>query len=132
MSSTSGVSSGLLVGNAFPLALVRRRVEIEPDTAEALRSAMGGRKIFSFWGHARTLAAVNRWLGADLTPATERPALTCDPSTGLPSLAGNVFSECWVVSPEFETGFRPAIGAEVPPGKIKGWQVLRLNWKKQS
>lgn len=121
-------SAGLLVGNSFPLSLVRRRVVIEPVAVETLRAALATKFVRSFWGHANTLAAVSRWLGSDLTPASERPALFCDAVTRLPMLDGEIFAECWVISPDYAPGFRPTLGVEVPPEKIPTWQVLRLTW----
>jgi len=129
MNTDRSSSAEVLVGNVFPLSLVRRKLVIEPVSIDIFRAALRGKTVRSFWGHASTLAAVNRFLGTDLTPATARPALVCDQATGLPSLDGHAFSECWVISPEYEAGFRPAIGAEVPPEKILGWQVLRMRWE---
>lgn len=111
-----------------PLSLVRRRVVIQPESPGALRAALGSRSVYSYWGHPATLRTVNDWLGVDLTPRTDRPALACDAKTGRPVLDGLVFSECWVVSPDYEPGVRPAMGAIAPSEKIKGWQVLRMQW----
>jgi hypothetical protein len=131
MNPSPADSSGLLVGNSFPLSLIRRRVVIEPTTVDALRAALAGKTLHSFWGHANTLAAASRHLGVDLTPTGSRRALVCDPASALPSLDQLVFSECWIVSPEYAAGFRPALGAEVPPATITGWQVLRMQWSDQ-
>ena len=114
----------ILVGNSFPLPLIRRAAEIAPQPAEAFpRDA----RIVSYWGHANTLAAANAFLGVDLTPETERPALSLSPEL-LPSLNGESFDECWVLSPDYAEGFRPAVGSEVSPDKIKGWTMLRIVW----
>jgi hypothetical protein len=120
-----------LIGNTFPWSLIRRPVHVVPTSLDVWRSALAGKVVHSFWGHASTLAAVNVCVGVDLTPPTARPTLLCDPISLLPSLNGVLFTECWVVSPEFEAGFRPATGAEVPLEKINGWQVLRINWNDQ-
>ena len=118
----------LLIGNSFPLTLIRRSVNISPrplsDLMEALGNADG---VDSFWGHENTLSAVNGLLGIDLTPRESRPALSLDPS-GLPGLYGKSYSECWIVSPDYIPGFRPAIGAEVGSDKITGWQILKMEW----
>jgi hypothetical protein len=37
-------------------------------------------------------------------------------------------NECWVLSPDYPPGFRPAIGEEVTDDKIIGWQVLKIKW----
>jgi hypothetical protein len=116
-----------LVGSSFPLAMIRRRVVIEPTSIDVLRSAMKERPYVSFWGHSNTLAAAAAMLGADVTPASERPVLDVG-TDNLPMLEGCSFTECWVVAPSYEPGFRPAVGEEVPLGKIDGWQVLRIDW----
>ncbi|MCX6878610.1 MAG: hypothetical protein NTW21_33065 [Verrucomicrobia bacterium] len=41
-----------LLGNAFPLTLVRRPVRIEPHPLDELRQAIAARGCVSFWGHA--------------------------------------------------------------------------------
>ncbi len=119
----------ILIGNSYPLSLVRCEVTIRPETRARLKETMGKRVIHSFWGHANTLAAATAFAGVDLTPATERPALALTPD-GLPTLDGVVFRECWVLSPDYAPGFRPRVGEEVPEDVIEGWQVLRLNWSK--
>ena len=81
----------------------------------------------SFWGHSNTLAAAREILGVDVAPAVERPAVVLT-DENLPSLDGAEARECWVLSPDYAPGFRPAPGEEVPPEKILGWQVLRILW----
>lgn len=120
-------SRALLVGNAFPLSLVRRRVDICPAGVGELLAAVTGRRQVSFWGHANTLAAASRFVGFDLTPAEARPALSLD-ADGYPCYGGDVFRECWVVSPDYVEDFRPVVGQEVPADRIAGWQVLHLLW----
>lgn len=120
--------SPILIGNAFPLSLARQPVSITPVPLATLRRALRTRQLLSFWGHANTLAAANAVLGHDLTPASERPALTLTPA-GLPTLAGHTFRECWILSPNYAPGFRPNIATEVTPAQISGWQLLRLRWQ---
>lgn len=117
----------LLIGSTFPLSLIRRKVVIEPQPLAVLRELVRARSLASFWGHRNTLAVANTLLGVDLAPKTERPALHLT-ATGLLELEGEVFDECWVISPEYARGFRPAVGEEVPAAKIQDWQVLRLVW----
>lgn len=121
-------SDNLLIGNSFPLPLIRRDVRITLSSREELRRQMANRPVASFWGHANTLAAAGQWLGMDLTPATERPALTLSPEQ-LPMLDGQVYHECYVLSPDYRPGFRPAIGVEVSSKDILGWQLLHLTWE---
>jgi hypothetical protein len=119
----------LLIGNSFPLSLIRRRVTIEPVPLETLREAIvsaGG--VLSFWGHVNTLAVAEAALGHSVEPASERPALRLSPDN-LPLFEGRIFAQCWILSPDYTENFRPKVGEEVPTEKIKSWQVLRMRWE---
>lgn len=128
-SKSLGVNSKepILIGSAFPLSLIRRRVEIEPCGLDQVRAELRGRPIASFWGHANTLALANSLLGVNVAPRVERPAVVLN-SNQLPTLDGVVFTECVVLSPDFVSGFRPKEGETVGADKIIGWQVLRMEW----
>jgi hypothetical protein len=116
-----------LVGSTFPLALVRRRAIIEPASLDELREAVRTQGVASFWGHADTLAVASAILGVDVTPRVTRPALVLD-EDGLPSLDGQSYDSCWVLSPEYTPGYRPGIAEEVSPMRIVAWRVLRIRW----
>ncbi len=128
MSTSAPAGRRFLLGNSFPLSLIRRRVVVEPRPMEELIVALREGEVASFWGHANTVVAVSSVLGVDLRPRTARPALTLGDS-GLPVLDGVAFEECWILSPDYEPGFRPEIGAEVTPDKIRGWLALRIRWE---
>ena len=117
----------ILIGNTFPLTLARRKFTVEPASMEALRKAVDGKEVLSFWGHANTLAAASAVSGVDLTPKVERPVLSLSPDK-LPMLDNQEFKECWIVSPDYRDNFRPAINVEIPGEMISGWQVLKLTW----
>ncbi len=120
----------ILIGNSFPFSLVRNaRMVAEPQPLAALMGALADADVVSFWGHANTLAAAEEELGRSLKPRTERPAITLSPE-GLPMLGGCEFDTCWLLSPDYQEGFRPPAGAEVVPEQIAGWQVLKLTWNK--
>lgn len=114
----------VLVGNAFPLSLIRRTVRIEPQTEDVFpRNTM----VFSFWGHTNTLPHVNAFLGLDLTPKSERIAVTLNDDL-FPQLLGEIFRECWIISPNYTENFRPRIGEEISAEKIKDWTLLKITW----
>ncbi len=117
----------LLLGNTFPLSLMRRRVIVEQVSVEELRAAAAQRPVRSFWGHASTLAAAEEVLGFPAAPRTDRLALTLSENE-LPVLDGEEFTEAWVLSPRVAHGHRPAPGAETPPAAITGWSALHLTW----
>ncbi|MCX6879330.1 MAG: hypothetical protein NTW21_36830 [Verrucomicrobia bacterium] len=117
--------SPVLLGNTFPLTLIRRPVRIEPRPLDELRQAVAAQGCVSFWGHTNTLQAAREMLGFDPTPTTERPALTLNGDL-LPSLNGMVFDEVWVLSPTYQTGYRPKPDQATPPELILNWQVLRV------
>lgn len=118
----------VLIGNSFPLSLIRRAVHIEPRSLEELQQAVGERGCLSYWGHANTLEATRKLLGFDPTPTVCRPALTLS-SNLLPCLDGVEFAEVWVLSPDYAEGFRPQIAVEVAQERIIGWQVLRIAFR---
>ena len=89
----------VLVGNAFPLSLVRN-----------------------------TRLAAEAVLGVSLAPKTPRPAITLS-AEARPQLEGYTFDTCWVLSPDYRKDFRPAIGQEVPLDAIRGWHALKLTWQ---
>ena len=126
--TTDCVSADILLGNSFPLSLIRRPVSIEPFPAETLRGRLEGAQVHSFWGHGNTLKAASQWLGIDLTPKTERPVIVLS-EDGLPQLDSLTFHECFILSPDYRLGFRPAIGAEVASEDIIAWTVLSIIWK---
>lgn len=117
----------ILVSNSFPFALVRRPMHVRPRSLEVLRALLKVHPLHSAWGHGNTLAAAMDFLGHDLTPACERPALTLS-ADGLPMLDNVVFTDCWLLSPNYPAGYRPRINEEVPCDRILGWQVLHLHW----
>jgi len=124
-----GTRSRLLIGNSFPFSLVRcARLVVESAPLAALKEALAGAEVASFWGHENTRAAAEGVLGVSLRPRTERPAVTLS-SGNRPMLDGDEFDTCWLLSPDYPEGFRPAIGAEVTPEQIAGWHVLKLTWQ---
>ena len=122
------MTNPILISNSFPFALVRREMTAMPMPLSALQECLRTRPFVSAWGHANTLQAAHAIVGVDLTPQSERPALTLS-AEQLPSLDGQAFTECWLLSPEYKAGFRPKINEEVPAEAITGWQALRLMWK---
>lgn len=124
--------TSILVGNSFPLSLVRRPVRIKPRTqAEWRQTLVQATGVQSYWGHSNTLALASAWAGVDLTPARQRPALTVD-SDGYPCLGGQAFTSCWAISPDYAVGFRPKEGEIVTAEKIIGWQALEIVWEDDS
>ena len=119
----------LLIGNAFPLTLIRRKVEVIPHTIEYFRKIISSKntEVFSFWGHKNTMLTASLISGVDLTPKMERPAVELTDDF-LPTLVGEVFYECWILSPDYIAGLRPMIGEEVSNDKIVGWHVLKIKW----
>ena len=119
--------NAMLVGNAFPLSLIRRPVLMTPVSKRIFTDALVHSTIVSFWGHQNTLKAAKQQFGVDLTPDTERPAIQLNEHK-LPVLK-MVFDTCWVISPDYIPGFRPAVGEEVPPEAIQAWQVIKIEWQ---
>ncbi len=119
----------ILLGNSFPLTLIRRRAVIGPRPLADLQAAAAQHGFLSYWGHANTLPAARAVLGFDPAPPGHRPALTLSPDQ-LPTLEDRTFTEVWVLSPDYAPGFRPEIGKEVSAESIGGWQVLRISFSR--
>ena len=117
-----------LTGSTFPLSLIRRPVVIEPASLEDYVHKLRSEAWESFWGHENTLPLAKELVGGELTPRTERPAVRLS-ADGYPELYGQSYRECWILSPEYKPGYRPAIGVEVQAEDIIGWQVLKITWK---
>lgn len=126
--NTKPARPAILVGSTFPLSLVRRPVRIAPNTLGEFRKACDSSRVCSFWGHGGTLALASELAGHNLTPSRPRPALQLDGDC-LPTLDGQSFSECWVLSPNYVAGFRPEADREVPAQMITGWQVLKMTFQ---
>ena len=127
--SKTEIKTKVLIGNSFPFSLVRSAcLAVEPQPIAALKTVLVGADVASFWGHENTRAAAEAVLGVSLAPPTERPAVTLS-AEGLPMLDGETFDTCWLLSPDYLEGFRPAIGVEVVPEQIEGWHVLKLTWQ---
>lgn len=119
----------ILVGNSFPFSLIRcERLIVEQKPISELKDALASAEVASFWGHENTRAAAESVLGVSLATHGVRPAVTLSPAQR-PMLDGEEFSSCWLLSPDYPEGFRPAIGTEVGPEQIKGWHVLKLSWQ---
>lgn len=118
----------ILLGNTYPLNLVRRPVRIEPASLDELRQLAKDQGFLSFWGHDNTRAAVTQVLGFDPAPKAHRPSLTLS-AENLPTLDDTTFDQVWILSPDYVPGFRPPLGSEVHPDKIISWQVLHLTFE---
>ena len=118
----------VLVGNSFPFSLIRcDRLIVEQKPISELKATLSGAEVASFWGHENSRAAAESVLGVSLATHGVRPAVTLSPALR-PMLDGEEFSSCWLLSPDYREGFRPAIGQEVGLDQIAGWHVLKLTW----
>ena len=127
--NTIGIKSKVLVGNSFPFSLIRcDRLVVEQRRISELKDALASAEVASFWGHENTRAVAESVLGVSLATNGVRPTVTLS-SSQRPMLDGEEFSSCWLLSPDYPKGFRPAIGSEVSPEMIEGWHVLKLSWQ---
>lgn len=93
-------------------------------------AAAGSEHIISFWGHKDTISVANATLGVDVTPRVERPALSLSPAK-FPMLFGHTFDEVFVLSPDYKTGIRPALGTVVAAEAIASWQILKITFTEE-
>ncbi len=120
-------NNGFMIGNAFPLTLIRHEVTIQPVHLEEVRHALQTRPWISFWGHGNTLKIANHLLGTDIAPHEDRPAVALQ-DDGIPELGGVRYHHCYILSADYVPGYRPAVGEEVGEEQITGWQTLRIDW----
>ena len=120
----------ILIGNSFPLSLIRTNVSLMQKSVDELRWALLHKEVASFWGHENTRPWAEELLGVSLRPQVSRPVLTLAANC-FPMLDGEVFDECWVLSPNYKGVGRPKIGEEVQPSQIVGWQVVKIDWKQE-
>jgi hypothetical protein len=118
----------ILIGNSFPLSLIRRAVRIEPCSLEELHAAAESKTIISFWGHKNSLKQAEQFCGLSLRSQTARPVIQLS-QDGLPSLAKQIFIECWVLSPEYIENMRPDVGQEMDERSIRDWRILKITWE---
>ncbi|HNC45164.1 MAG TPA: hypothetical protein PLU80_13440 [Acidobacteriota bacterium] len=121
----------VLFGNIYPTSLVRRSTLMTPISISDARQLLET-GFTSYWGHSNTARAASELLGIDVIPSTDRPAVTLDPDTKLPTLNGCSFNQVVVLSPEYRSGFRPQPGVEVEAGDILGWQCLLVTFPDKS
>jgi hypothetical protein len=117
----------VLIGNGFPMNLIRQEVRISPMDICEFRKLLSISAVVSFWGHENTLKHASDFIGVDLTPVERRPVVTLN-EEGFPVYNGCEFRKCFILSPNYVANFRPAVGEEVSIEKIKGWQVLKIEW----
>ena len=118
-------SNKILLGNSFPMGLVRRPARLTPMGREDLSALLEGKEIASFWGHQNTVALVSDYLGREIP--CRRVALSLSGDL-LPSVDGEAFQEVLLLTPEYREGFRPQIGVEPTPEDIRAWGVLRVSF----
>ena len=117
----------ILIGNAFPLTLIRRRVQIDKVKLSQLQKLAVNSEIYSFWGHENTLNSAIKVLGFDISPLFGRVPVELN-NENFPVLFNTVFKECWILSPNFKENFRPEIGEEVSEDLIISWDTLKITW----
>lgn len=128
MSADNIEQKNILLGNAFSLTLVRRKVSICPITLDELRGELARANVHSFWEHTNTAVAAAEILGLDASKFDSRRPLGLS-SNKLPIFDGIEFSECYVLSPNYRESFRPQIAHEVTPEEITSWSILKLEWR---
>lgn len=117
----------ILIGNAFPMTLVRRVVSIAPVAIRDFRGLLADAEIVSFWGHDNSLIAASDFAGRDLRPETNRPVVTLN-DEGFPTLHGREFRGVYIISPNYDSTVRPGLEKEEAMTNIVGWSVLNLSF----
>ncbi len=118
----------ILIGNSFPLPLINRTVEITVLDLERFKDEIVDSCIHSYWGHQNTISVAEKILGVSLKSDEFRKAIELS-ENDLPLFNNIEFTTCYVLSPNYNEGFRPAIGVEVEAENILSWKLLKLKWK---
>ena len=116
-----------IITNVYPFSLVRRKMTAVPVELKDVITLLKTGFFISAWGHRNTLEAVNKMLGVDITPVSERPVIILNDQK-FPMLNGEQFTKVLLVSPNYKKGFRPKLGEEVQEKAILSWQALLLNF----
>jgi hypothetical protein len=111
------------IGNTYPSTLVRRAIVQIPISKEYFLSLIDGANLHSFWGHGNTIQAAKAFIGIDVTPKEERPAIVLN-ADNLPTLFGILLDGVFVISPTYAKGYRPAEGKVASPEEIIDWHIL--------
>lgn len=111
------------IGNTYPSTLVRRATVQIPISKEYFLTLAEGATLHSFWGHSNTIQAAKAFMGIDVTPIIERPAIVLN-ADNLPTLFGVLLDGVFVISPTYAKGYRPAEGKVASPEEIVDWQIL--------
>ena len=118
-------SNKILLGNSFPMGLVKRPARLTPLGKEDLLALLKGREVVSFWGHQNTVSLVSDYLGREIPCRRVALGLSRDL---YPSVDRETFQEVLLLTPEYRDGFRPQIGVEPTPEDIRAWGVLRVSF----
>lgn len=121
-------SEKILIGNTFPIAMVKRNVKIYPITLKSLRNEIvNSKKVYTYWGHENTRNIAQKILGIEFPKDDFRKPLSLS-AEGYP-LWGNIeFKKCYILSPNYRDGFRPSINREVTLDEILSWKALEMEW----
>ena len=118
----------ILVGNTFPMSLIRRECFIVPVSSQEFKQfiELENPEIVSFWGHKNTIRVVYQIFNIDVTPIEDRPVLRLS-SNRLPYYMNKEWKQVYVISPTYKADVgRPDPKIEVTPDMIKDWQILKI------
>lgn len=119
-------SKKILLGNSFPMGLVKRPARLTPLRKEDLLALLKDKEIVSYWGHQNTVSLASAYLGREIPCRRVALGLSRDL---FPSIDGETFQEVILLTPEYRSGFRPQIGVEPTPEDIREWGVLRISFE---
>ncbi len=117
----------ILIGNSFPISLLRRKAMIKPFGLEEFKAMLKNANVHSFWGHSNTLRLAEDMLKVSLDTKGIRRAVELN-ERNLIDFDGVEFKECYVLSPDYKKGYRPALGVETLAEDINSWSLLQITW----
>lgn len=121
-------SKKIIIGNTFPLSMIKREVRIYPISIESLREIIqNSDEVYSYWGHANTIRIAEKFLNVMFQRKDFRKHLSLS-LCNKPLWNDIEFKKCFVLSPNYKNGFRPSINKEVTIDEIVSWQALVVEW----
>ena len=116
-----------LLSNAFPTALMRRKIMVSPISLEMMRRLLTDHYFVSVWGHDNTLSLASLVLGIDVTPLNRRDVVMLD-AENYPTVRGERFTRVLILSPDLPQGFRPESSEVIIAEQISRWFPLLLDF----
>lgn len=111
-----------LVGNTYPSSLVERKVICCPISIQSALYILSD-EFESYWGHDNTIPYVKNYIGIDVTPKIKRNSIRLN-ADGYPLFNNELYKIVIVISPRYQSGYRPNENEAASIDKITEWNCI--------